>query len=84
MYHAQFTVRCLDPAEPIHPLSLGAASRMAQTARKSLLLATAMPLGSRGGGGEGTWAEAEWLPGEAVGYITIRPDVLQSSQRTNR
>lgn len=84
MYHAQFTVRCLDSTEPIHPLSLGAVSRMAHTARKSVLLASAVPLGARGGGGEGPWAEAEFLPGEGVGYVTVRPDISQSSQRTNR
>lgn len=84
MYHAQFTVRCLDQDEPIHPLSLGAVARMAHTARKNVLLASAVPLGARGGGAAGLWAEAEYLPGEAVGYITARPDITQSSQRTNR
>lgn len=35
MYHAQFTVRCLDPEEPIHPLSIAAVARMAHTARRA-------------------------------------------------
>ena len=33
LYHAQYTVRCLQGSTPLHPLALAAAARMAHAAR---------------------------------------------------
>jgi tRNA splicing endonuclease len=33
LYHAQYTVRCVNHASPQHPLALAAATRMAHAAR---------------------------------------------------
>lgn len=49
-----------------------------------MLLASVAPPGVSGGGPAGLWAPAEYLSGEVVAYITLRPDIAQSSQRASR
>lgn len=76
-YHACFTVRVCGEAEGLQPLALGAATRLSHAARKNLVLATAVSGERERDGG----TEAGVM---RVSYITVTPDVDQSSNRGYR
>ncbi len=92
LYHAQYTVRCLRGSTAVHPLALSAAARMAHAARceakgcaslssarvltranahrKHVVLASVLPP-----------AEGEPAGATRVEYLTLSPDIQQSTNR---
>ena len=72
LYHAQYTVRCVQATAPQHPLALAAAARMAHAARKHVVLAAVRV------------TEGVSIAEAPIEYLTLSPDIQQSSNRDRK
>ena len=77
-YHASFTVRVCAENEGVHALTLLAAARMSHGARKNLVLASAAEAETARADGEEARVRMRTT------YVTVTPDVEQSSNKGNR